>query len=444
MGLKASIRKRWVKILGEFLHSLGRAWSRFPIVEIWSVHLGHTIFESANLLQHRPLLILWREPMANRWLVKKLSDGARFPSLQKWFDKKNKSTESNMSTVAKTKMRNFANQYYLMNLGFNCLPLRLPQISFTQKEINEAEDFLSSNGLAKGKYVCFCVRDESYYKEFKPDLHSGPAKDFECRNAKLINYVEAAKYLKKKGVTPVLMGFSTEKIPDVFLCPATFSEFRPWIEAYLFRECVFTVGMMTGTTLYASLFGRPVLWSDAFWRGAPVGGRQDLVLPKKIIQRSHSDSNKGESFLSELHMKKWVQLGPPPDNDWSHFAKRGYECKACSSDEILDAVKDMREFLQTKKMFPNQKARSLHKQFSKLHLRECKKLGHPPTRLAPSWAEANRKLIESNVYERYWLGNNDKENMDMTELITSRQSRMMFNPKSRSSPACHSPRIARG
>ena len=433
MGLKASIRKRWVKIVGGFLYTVGRAWSRFPIVEIWSVHLGHTIFESANLLQHRPLLILWREPIANRWLVEKLSEGVKFPALQKWFYKKTQSAGSNLSNVAKTKMKNFSAQYYLMNLGFNCLPLRLPQISFTQKEINEAEDFLSSNGLAKGKYVCFCLRDESYYKEFKPDLHSGPAEDFEFRNAKLINYVEAAKYLKEKGVTPVQMGFSTEKIPDVFLSPATSQEFRPWIEAYLFRECLFTVGMMTGTTLYASLFGRPILWSDAFWRGSPVGSRQDLVLPKKIIHRHHSNSKNIEDSWAELQMKKWVQLGPPPDNDWSHFAKKGYECKACSADEILHAVKDMQKFLQTKKMFQNQKARALHKEFSKLHLRACKKLGHPPTRLAPSWAEANSNLLKiSNVnYTKHWLGGFDKENMNMTELIASRQSRMIFNPKRR-------------
>ena len=201
---------------------------------------------------------------------------------------------------------------------------------------------------------------------------------------------------------------------------------------------------MTGTTLYASLFGRPVLWSDAFWRGTPIGGRQDLVLPKKILQKIPSDFENNEANWKELSMKKWVQLGPPPDNDWSHFANKGYKCKACSSDEILEAVKDIWVSLQTNKMLPNQRARALHKNFSALHLRASKKLGHAPTRLAPSWAEANRKLIESNVYERYWLGDNDKENMDMTELITSRQSRMMFNPKSRSSPACHSPRIARG
>ena len=431
MGLKASLRKRYVKVLGRALNAIGRAWSRFPVVEIWSVHLGHTIFESANLLQHRPLLIYWREPVANRWLVEKLSKGCRFPSLQKWFYQKTRSNGSSLSVATKMIMTNFSAQYYLMNLGFNCLNPRLPQISFTNNEIDKAEAFFQSNGLAKGKYVCFCVRDESYYNAYKPDLKSGPAKDFEFRNAKLVNYERAAQILKEKGITPVLMGFSAVKIPDVFICPASFSEFRPWIEAYLFRECLFTVGMMTGTTLYASLFGRPVLWSDAFWRGTPIGGRQDLVLPKKILQGTPSDSKNNKASQKELNMKKWVELGPPPDNDWSHFAKKGYECKACSSDEILDAVKDMLSSLETKKMFPDQNARALHKEFSRLHLRASKELGHAPTRLAPSWAVANRKLIERNAYEKYWLGSTDKENMDITELITNRQSRMIFNPKSR-------------
>ena len=188
---------------------------------------------------------------------------------------------------------------------------------------------------------------------------------------------------------------------------------------------------MTGTTLYASLFGRPILWSDAFWRGVPVGSRQDLVLPKKILHRIHSDSNKGESFLSELHMKKWVQLGPPPDNDWSHFSKRGYESQACSPDEIHDAVNDMLTFMRTRKLFISGEDRVIHREFSGLHLRESKKLGQPPTRLAPSWAKANRNLIEqrNKTYKTYWLGHNDKTNMEIKELIHARKTKNILMPK---------------
>ena len=434
MSLKSSIQKRWVKIVSRLLRRFGGFFSRYPFVEIFSIHLGHTLIESAYLMQHRPLVVFWKKPLANQWLVKKLENSVRFPKMQKWITERQCDGKGErLISAVRDLSKNFHDQYYLLNHGFNCLPRKVPSISFTDEEVQQAEDFLHKLGLREQKFVCFCVRDETYYRDFKPDLNFGGTENFEFRNANIKHYQKAAKFLRAEGITPVLMGFSTESAPDTFLRPALSPEFRPWIEAYLFSKCIFTVGMMTGTTLYASLFRRPVLWSDVFWRGVPVGSRNDLVLPKKILHRIHSDSKKGESFLSELHMKKWVQLGPPPDNDWNHFANKGYECKACSADEILHAVKDMQKFLQTKKMFQNQKARALHKEFSELHLRECKKLGHPPTRLAPSWAEANSNLLKiSNVnYTKHWLGGLDKENMNMKELIASRQSRMMFNPKSR-------------
>lgn len=434
MSLKSSIQKRWVKIVSRLLRGFGGFFSRYPFVEIFSIHLGHTIIESAYLMQHRPLVIFWRTPIANKWLVKKLENCVRFPKIQNWITERQSDgkTEWLISAVRKAS-ENIADQYFLLNLGFNCLPRKAPSISFTDEEAREAEKFLHKHGLRKQKFVCFCVRDETYYKEFKPDLNFGGTENFEFRNAKIKNYQKAALFLKGKGITPVLMGFSTESAPGTFLRPGLFAEFRPWIESYLLRECLFTVGMMTGTTLYASLFGRPVLWSDIFWRGTPIGGRQDLVLPKKILQKTSSDSKNNKASWNEVTMKKWVQLGPPPDNDWSHFAKRGYECKSCSPDEILDAVKDMQVSLQTNKMFSNQRARALHKKFSALHLRECKKLGCPPTRLAPSWANANCDLLENNAdnYNKHWVRGFDKENTDITELVASRKTRMLFNPKSR-------------
>lgn len=429
MGLKASIQKRWFKLVSQAFYSLGRIWSRFPFVEIWGVHLGHTIFESTHFLQHRPLLIFWRKPLANQWLAVKLSQGVRFPSLQRWFIKKNLADKKNLLLSAvKTKAKTFSSQYFLMNLAYNCLPHQLPRIAFTPKEKEHAEEFIKSSGLARRKYVCFCIRDESYYKEFKPDLFSGPAKNFEFRNAKIENYAEAAKFLRSKGIWPVLMGFSSFPAPDVFFRPALCPEFRPWIEAYLFQHCLFCVGMMTGTTLYASLFKRPILWSDAFWRGTPVGGRQDLILPKKIIQRENKTSKRGKQEYKELHLKEWVRLGPPPDNDWWHFSKKGIEIQSCTKKEILAAVKDMLGCLQSKKAFSNRQALVLHRAFSKIHLKSSKKLGHPPTRLAPSWAKANKSLLVSpdGLYEKFWLDSATKENMDLQDLFQERQTKKII------------------
>ena len=432
MSLKSSIQKRWVKIVSRLLRRFGGFFSRYPFVEIFSIHLGHTLIESVYLMQHRPLVVFWKKPLANQWLVKKLENSVRFPKMQKWITERQCDGKGErLISAVRDLSKNFHDQYYLLNLGFNCLPRKVPSISFTDEEVQQAEDFLRKLGLREQKFVCFCVRDETYYRDFKPDLYFGETGNFEFRNAKFINYQKAAKFLRAEGITPVLMGFSTESAPDTFLRPALSPEFRPWIEAYLFSKCIFTVGMMTGTTLYASLFRRPVLWSDVFWRGVPVGSRNDLVLPKKILHRIHSDSNKGESFLSELHMKKWVQLGPPPDNDWSHFSKQGYESQACSPDEIHDAVNDMLTFMKTRKIFISGEDRVIHREFSGLHLRESKKLGQPPTRLAPSWAKANRNLIEqrNKTYETYWLGHNDKTNLEIKELIRARKTKNILMPK---------------
>jgi len=429
MGLKASIQKRWAKIVSRWLLGLGRFFSRHPFVEIFSIHLGHTVIESAYLMQHRPLVVFWRKPLANKWLVKKLETCVRFPKIQKWITERQNNGESEWLISAVRKLSiNFSDQYFLLNLGFNCLPRKTPSISFTEEEVRQAKEFLGKLGLKKQKFVCFCVRDETYYNEFKPDLKFGGTKNFEFRNANIKHYQKAAIFLRSKGIEPVLMGFSAQSTPDTFIRPSVYLEYRPWIEAYLFRECLFTVGMMTGATLYASLFHRPILWSDVFWRGAPIGGKQDYTLPKKVLHRVPSNSKKKKACWEELHMRKWVQLGPPPDNDWSHFSKRGYECQACSPDEIFDAVVDMLQFLKTDEIFPSKKDRDIHRSFSRLHVSDTKKLGHTPTRLAPSWAKANRKIIESNVYQKYWLTGIDKLTTDTKQLIHERKTRNLLMP----------------
>ena len=95
-------------MVGGICYALGRIWSRFPFIEIWSVHLGHTIFESSYFLQHRPVLIFWKKPVANLWLVRKLETGVRFPALQGWFNHRLASGKRNLIIAAvsgKSKIR---------------------------------------------------------------------------------------------------------------------------------------------------------------------------------------------------------------------------------------------------------------------------------------------------------------------------------------------------
>jgi putative glycosyltransferase (TIGR04372 family) len=222
----------------------------------------------------------------------------------------------------------------------------------------------------------------------------------------------------QKGFKVVKMGFSEERQNSsedskcIFIEPSKDKEFRPWIEAYIFKHCAFCVGMMTGGTLYASFFNRPVLWTDIFWRGTPVGKKTDMIVPKLILRGEEDEREK--SILSLLEIRK---LGPPPDNNWNNFARLGLKVKNCSRDELSNAVLDMIAFLKTGKYFQLKQDRENHKKFSAIHYKKVKRTINTPTRLAPSWAKKYSKLISPGkplesrqfVYNKFWQRQSNDE-----------------------------------
>lgn len=309
--------------------------------------------------------------------------------------------------------RNMSDQYYMLNLGFNGVSeSKNILIQFTDNEEKEAKHFMERYNLKKGNYVCYCIRDETYYQRYKKDLAGiDPHADFTFRNASLKNYISSAELLAKKGYKALRMGFftseknSSKNSESVFISPSEDKYYRPWIEAYLFKNCAFCVGMMTGGTLYASFFSRPVLWTDMFWRGTPVGKKADMIVPKIITREA--GNLKGES-LSLLEIRR---MGPPSDNNWNHFERLGFSVRNCSPEELSDGVLDMLIFLKSGKYFQSKEEKASHKMFSAIHYKNVKRKIVVPTRLAPSWAKKYAKLISNGVsesktsqiiYLKYW------------------------------------------
>ena len=407
------------QVIAKLIRGIAKYLSPHPFVDILSIHLGHTLIEAATFYAHRPLAIRWREPLANKWLVEKLKRSLPFPRLDNWINQEIEK-QTKLGKLFQRLFKNMSDQYYFLNLGYNGISAsEKTLIHFTEDEEMGAKLFMDTYNLEEGKYVCFCLRDETYYQKFKTDLSKmDPDADFTFRNADINNYIPCAELLVQKGFKVVKMGFSnqnqnsSQNSKTIFIDPSKDAKYRPWIEAYLFKHCAFCVGMMTGGTLYASFFSRPVLWTDIFWRGAPVGKKTDLIVPKLIIREEQDKRKKTILGLYELR-----KLGPPPDNNWNNFARLGLKVQNCSRDELSNAVLDMIAFLKTGKYFQSKQDRENHKKFSAIHYKKAKRTIITPTRLAPSWARKYSKLIlmetpkETSrlLYDKFWQRHDDEE-----------------------------------
>jgi len=429
----SKMKDKEIQIIGKIIRGVAKVFSRYPFMEVLSIHLGHTLIESSTLMAKKPVAIVWRKPEANKWLVMKIRENLRFPKIDKWINA-NIEQNTRLGKILLTLFKNMSDQYWLLNLGYNHMPRGLT-ISFTEQEQLDAKRFMKNHRIIENQYVCFCIRDESYYLNYKSDLDKmSSGAGFIFRNADIRNYIKCGQELLKRGIQPVIMGFSknehlySEEVKSVFLRPYKDPAFRPWIEAYLFKNCAFCVGMMTGGTLYAKSFKRPVLWTDIFWRGTPVGSRCDMIVPKRIAYRAPNKKN-DPKLLSLEEIRK---LGPPNNNDWTHFQDKGYSIINSSPDELLNALNDMLTYLETGKYFQSSQERAHHKLFSILHFPVIKRKLVPPTRLAPSWAMKYNTLLfdkSQRPYEMFWSGK-PKEFEDIEELFSSKRTKALFGKRS--------------
>lgn len=360
-------------------------------VKIRAVHLGHTLIETAYARFFKPMGLYFQRPLANKWLCQKLSEAYKFSSENK------KILTISSEELLELGYKDFNSLYFLLNLGFNVFPKRLPQIKFTKKELDDCERFLKKYKIRENNYVLFCLRDETYYSTFKKDL--APGYKFGFRNSNVKNYEGAAEECLKNGIMPIRFGFSERRVQrskffDINSCP----DYRPWIEAYLAKNPLFAVGNFTGSTLYCKMFGVPVLWIDVFWRGSVVGNPGDFLAPKHLCLN-------GE----RLSLEDQKKLGPPKDNLFENYKLKGLRVENLSKEMITNCVKEM--LRRTKKEIGFNECDPLNLEFKKMHFKRMIDTGLEYTPLLNYWIQNNRRLIvtrrsklKNSLYEDFWLG----------------------------------------
>ncbi len=216
-------------------------------------------------------------------------------------------------------------------------------LRFTQEEEEFGRIELAKRGIDvdHDKIVPVHARDQAYLNDvYKKNQGSD---DYNrCRNSSIESFIPAMKYLADQDCRVLRFGKITElKLPNDL--PANIVDYaNPWrsdfLDLYLSAKCHFFWGSASGPDAFPTVFRKPVIRVNyfPFARFADINGKsmKEMILPKLIYNK------KQQRFLTFLEMTS------PPVRDYMHpkvFASAGLQVIDNTSDEILDAVKEMDE-----------------------------------------------------------------------------------------------------
>lgn len=119
--------------------------------------------------------------------------------------------------------------------------------------------------------VLLAVRDAVYYRALRKKVgdSAGPETDLDtrCRNPELLTYLFAVEQLRARGYSVVYFGFPTQPLPPSLVGQVVdySGKYRsPRGDLLLGRYCTMLMSGGSGTWALASLFNRPVAFSNSY------------------------------------------------------------------------------------------------------------------------------------------------------------------------------------
>ena len=218
-----------------------------------------------------------------------------------------------------------SNEYYEFNNAN-------PSLYFTPDEIDKGRKFLKLMNVDfdTDEYICIFARDSSYMKQHLPDLDMSY---HDSRNTDINSLIETSKYLIEKGFTIIRVGsvvnkpinFSHKKMID-YPYSGHQSDF---LDIFLQAHCKFTISAgNSGCTDVGIIFDTPILTVELANLGIAPVQKNSLYTPKKYKFIKSNDY---------LRFEDGLKLG----NFWYNLDKFGLEVEAMSSQDILEAAKEM-------------------------------------------------------------------------------------------------------
>ncbi|MBK9350983.1 MAG: TIGR04372 family glycosyltransferase [Sulfuritalea sp.] len=189
-------------------------------------------------------------------------------------------------------------------------------------------------GVGGRWYVCLHIRTSAFYND-----------NAWYRNSSIDNYYQAIDYIIAQGGVVVRMGeavdgYISKPRTGLIDYPATRHK-SELMDLYLIQNCKFYLGTQSGIIDTALLLKKPVLSVNSLHFAIPGTGTHNLTIYKKIFDRRRG------VFLS--FDEAMARFGQIISSTFDVFS-RDFEWIENSSDEIVDAVKEIMASLEKSRL----------------------------------------------------------------------------------------------
>lgn len=165
-----------------------------------------------------------------------------------------------------------------------------PVFSFTEQENEKGRAFLKKIGLQDGDwYVCVFARDSAYLNKHFLNIPGSPVSDYnnDYRNSDIETFRKACEFIVSKGGWVFRMGaemekplkFAGERIIDYASCHRT-----EFLDFFLPANCLFALGDPSGGNHTATVFNRPIAYTNFIPTGFTPFCDKDIYIPKYLIR----------------------------------------------------------------------------------------------------------------------------------------------------------------
>jgi putative glycosyltransferase (TIGR04372 family) len=221
----------------------------------------------------------------------------------------------------------------------NLLNRSAPHIAFTESEEVVGAKVLNQMGLSDGdKFVCVIFRDHAYFDHL---LGEGRDARDRYRNSNIVNFLDAAEELVRRGYVVLRMGKKVEKpfvTNNARIIDYANGRYRSdFMDIYLGAKCSFAISTGTGWDGIPLIFRRPV----CFVNFSPIGYMQSFNSYDRFLPKHHFCS----VTKAELSLRQIFDRGVAFALTSEMYIDLQIELFEVTPEELTDIVIEMDEML---------------------------------------------------------------------------------------------------